>query len=183
MCAPQEPHPFVVVFSEIFAANEVGPFFNPDNFVDVFVDDVFELPPLDNSFELMEYDPTLFDILYSYELPYSPIASSMEPPPYSETSPMDWGDIVVGGLSVDGSTYTPTFPGYDHFMSGSPPSLRLEVSTPYTLDRLSPRGLDAVFDRYDDNEQDLLDVLDVLYEPEDEERRGFKRKIDFGDMQ
>jgi len=67
----------------------------------------------------------------------------------------------VGGLSTP---YTPTFPA---------------------MDGLVPRGLDAMFARYDDNdnEQDLLDALDALYEPEDEERRGFKRKIDFGDAQ
>lgn len=202
MCAPQEPHPFVVVISDIFAANEVGPFANPvdfGNFDNVFVDeaagfdDIFDLPPLDNSFELMDYDPTLFDLLLSYEPPYSPIASNMEPPPYAETSPMDWGDIVVGGLSADGATYTPTFPGYDGFLNFSPPELRLEdvggLSTPYTptfpaMDRLAPRALDAMFARYEDNEeQDLLDALDALYEPEDEERRGFKRKIDFGEVQ
>ena len=193
MCAPQEPHPFVVLLDDLFAANADGPFANAGNFDNVFVEDAgfdFDLPPLDNSFDGIEYDPNIFDLIVSYEAPHTPIASNMEPPPYAETSPFDWGLMEDGGLSFDGATYTPTFPGYDGFLNWSPPALSLNVSTPYTptvpaMDRLEPRGLDAMFARYDanDNGQDLFDALDAFYEPDDEERRGFKRKIDFCDVQ
>ena len=203
MCAPQEPpHHFTVVLSDMIELNENTAFVNPvdfgnfDNFFvdgvfdDVF-DDVFDSPPLDSSFDSMDYDPSLFDLLFSYELPPTPIASNLEPPPYSETSLVDWEDIVVGGLSDDGSTYTPTFPAYDHFLNWSPPSheamwLNLEdvgggLSTPIfaASDHLAPRALDAPYEDEDEDEDDLLDALDALYEPDDEERRGFKRKLGF----
>lgn len=178
MCAPQEPpHHFLVVVSDMFELNENAAFVNPADFGifdNVFVDDagvedVFDLSPLDNSFDLMDYDPSLFDLLYSYELPLAP--SNMEPPPYSESSPVDWDEVLVGGLSADGSTYTPTFPSYDHFMDWSPPAFRLEDMY---------GGLSSPASPLDDNdEEDLLAALEVLYEPDDEERRGLKRKIEF----
>ena len=162
----------------------------------------------------MEYDPSFFDLLMAYELPRTLIASNMDPPPYLETS-LEELVSTEGGLSADGSTYTPTFPAYDDFLSWSPPpALRLgenttpytptfpaydnfqswspppalmlgENTTPYTptfpaYDRLTPRALDDVFAPCDDcHEDDLLEALDALYEPEDEERRGFKRKLAF----
>ena len=199
MCAPQEPpHHFRVVISDMFALNEDAAFVNPNaidfgNFDNVFVDDagfddVFDLPPLDNSFDGIDYDPSIFDLIVSYEPPHTPITFNMEPPPYAETSPVDWEDIVIGGLSADGTTYTPTFPGYDGLSTPYTPTFPGYdgLSTPYTptfpgYDGLAPRALDAVFAHHGDdgNEEDLLDALDALYEPEDEERRGFKRKLEF----
>ena len=226
MCAPQEPpNSLTVVFSDIYLSDITGPFGNPfspfgdfDNHnEDVGLDDFSN--PNDNSFDLVDLTPgSMFDIFMAYEPNHTPIAYNTEPPPYSETSPIEWG-LTEGGLSADGATYTPTFPSYDNFLSWSPPALRLEevevglstpytpsfpaydrfdnwsppalrleevgqgLSTPYTpsfpaYDRLAPMALDAMFAPHDDN-KDLLDALDALYEPEDESHRVCKRKIDF----
>jgi hypothetical protein len=195
MCAPQEPpNSLTVVFSDIYLSDITGPFgnaFSPfgdfdHHNEDVGMDDFSN--PNDNSFDLVDLTPgSMFDIFMAYEPNHTPIAYNTEPPPYSETSPIEWG-LTEGGLSADGATYTPTFPSYDNFLSWSPPALRLEeveegLSTPYTpsfpaYDRLAPMALDAMFAPHDDN-KDLLDALDALYEPEDESHRVCKRKIDF----